>query len=411
MEKKASCCGCTACKMVCPQQCIEMEYDEEGFIYPIVDNTKCIHCGVCKNICPFEKNDTINEDPIAIAAFCKDEQIRYESSSGGVFTILATNVIEHGGIVCGAIFDSNTKKVKHFCVDTVDGLKVFRGSKYIQSELGNLYNKIQYYLAMDRKVLFSGTSCQVAGLKAYLRKEYENLVCVEVICHGVPSTKLWKNYVNYVEKKKGKIIDQIYFRSKKYSLGNYNVRDRICNKTDTFQFAFENSFFRLFNSNICLRPSCYECKVKGKNTKADISLGDFWHIDEIYSDLDDGKGISLVLLCTEKGKQLFKDVSDNMMIYKDKIDYRIACKCNPAVINTMTKSDKRDEFFKDLCILDYDKLVKKYSPKTGKIILKGILLRIGIWKIIQKLRNGHEVNNGEYGIRIILKNDKSNISK
>lgn len=388
MEKKQNCCGCTACKVACPKQCIEMEYDEEGFQYPVVDNEKCVHCGVCKTVCPFKNTDTISDVPYAIAAFCTENKIRYESSSGGVFTVLAVNIIEQGGIVCGAIFDSSTKKVKHICVDTVDGLDGFKGSKYIQSELGNLYKIIQNYLVSGRKVLFSGTSCQVAGLKTYLRKEYDNLICVEVICHGVPSLKLWERYVEYVEKKKHKEIENVQFRSKKYSWGNYGIKTRFCDKTNIFQFSFENAFFRLFNSNLCLRPSCYECKVKGKNTRADISLGDFWHIDEIYPNLDDGKGISLVLLCTEKGKQLFNAVSDKMMIFDDKIDYKIACECNSAIIKSMTKSNKRECFFKDLCVMDFDELVKKYSPKTGKIVLKGILLRIGAWQTVQKLRNG-----------------------
>ena len=388
MEKKENCCGCTACKIACPQQCIEMKYDEEGFQYPIVDDKKCVHCGICNAICPFKNIYTITDIPFAVAAFCKDDEIRYESSSGGIFTALATNIIEQGGIVCGAIFDSNTKAVRHICVDTVDGLNAFRGSKYIQSELGDVYNNIHNYLVNGRIVLFSGTSCQVAGLKAYLRKEYENLICVEVICHGVPSLKLWKLYVEYNEKKKNKTIENVQFRSKKYSWGNFGIKTGFCDKTDIFQFSFENSFFRLFNSNLCLRPSCYECKAKGKNTRADISLGDFWHIDEIYPDLDDGKGISLVLLCTEKGKHFFEHVSDKMMIFNDKIDYKTACRCNPAIVKSMSKSDKREYFFKDLCNMEFDKLVKKYSPKTVKMIIKGVLLRSGVWQVIQKSRNG-----------------------
>ena len=251
MEKKQNCCGCTACKVACPKQCIEMEYDEEGFQYPVVDNEKCVHCGVCKTVCPFKNTDTISDVPYAIAAFCTENKIRYESSSGGVFTVLAVNIIEQGGIVCGAIFDSSTKKVKHICVDTVDGLDGFKGSKYIQSELGNLYKIIQNYLVSGRKVLFSGTSCQVAGLKTYLQKEYDNLICVEVICHGVPSLKLWERYVEYVEKKKHKEIENVQFRSKKYSWGNFGIKTRFCDKTNIFQFSFENAFFRLFNSNLC----------------------------------------------------------------------------------------------------------------------------------------------------------------
>ena len=405
MENKENCCGCTACVQACPQQCIKMVYDEEGFIYPEIDNAICIQCGICKNVCPFNKIDIITDEPIALAAFCKDNRIRYNSSSGGIFSILAQYIIKQNGVVFGAMFDSDTKKVKHKCVNTIEGIELFRGSKYIQSELNDSYKEAEKYLLNGEKVLFSGTSCQVAGLKSYLRKDYSNLICVEVICHGVPSLKLWNLYVDYIEKKNNKEFENIKFRSKKYSWENFGTNLTFNGKKDIFQFSFENPFFRLFNSNLCLRPSCYRCKVKGKNTKADISLGDFWHIDEVYPNLDDGKGISLVLLCTKKGKLLFDSISDDIKAFTDKIDYNIACKCNQAIVNSMDESNRRSDFFNDLETMNFECLEKIYSPKTWKIVLKGALLRTGIWKIIQKLRkNGGGVNNTDYGIYITFKN-------
>lgn len=404
MEKRENCCGCSACAQACPKQCIKMIYDEEGFIYPDVDSTMCVQCGICDNVCPFNKTDIITDEPVALAAFCKDDSIRYKSSSGGIFTILAQGIIKQNGVVFGAMFDSDTKKVKHTCVDTIEGLEIFRGSKYIQSELNNSYKEVEKHLLKGRKVLFSGTSCQVAGLKSYLRKDYLNLICVEVICHGVPSLKLWNLYVDYIEKKNNKALESIKFRSKKYSWEDFGTKLKFHGKKDIFQFSFENPFFRLFNSNLCLRPSCYKCKVKGKNTKADISLGDFWHIDEIYPNLDDGKGISLVLLCTKKGKQLFDSISDEMNVFYDKIDYNIACKCNQAIVNSMDESNRRTEFFNDLSIMKFEELEKKYTPKTSKIILKGVLFRTHIWKIIQKLRKNGGVKNIDYGIYITFKN-------
>lgn len=402
MGKKENCCGCTACVQACPQRCIKMVYDEEGFQYPEIDKTICVHCGICDKVCPFNKNDVIDTDPIAVAAYCKDNRIRYQSSSGGIFTILAISILKQNGVVFGAVFDSKTKKVKHMSVDSIEGLDRFRGSKYIQSELNDSYKNIENYLLKGTKVLFSGTSCQVAGLKSYLRKDYSNLVCVEVICHGVPSLKLWNLYVDDIEKKMNKEIDNVQFRCKKYSWENFGTNISFCGKSNLFQFSFENPFFRFFNSNLCLRPSCYNCKVKGKNTKADISLGDFWHIDEIYPNLDDGKGISLVLLCTEKGKQLFDSVSDEMIVFTNGVDYRTACSCNPAIEKSMEESNKREKFFKDLPNMGFDELVNTYSPKTSKITIKGILLRTGAWKTIQKLRN-RGVSNSDYGIYVSFK--------
>ena len=195
-----------------------------------------------------------------------------------------------------------------------------------------------------------------------MRKDYSNLICVEVICHGVPSLKLWNLYVDYIEKKNNKEFENIKFRSKKYSWENFGTNLTFNGKKDIFQFSFENPFFRLFNSNLCLRPSCYRCKVKGKNTKADISLGDFWHIDEVYPNLDDGKGISLVLLCTKKGKLLFDSISDDIKVFTDKIDYNIACKCNQAIVNSMDESNRRSDFFNDLETMNFECLEKIYSP-------------------------------------------------
>ena len=195
IKEKAFCCGCNACVQRCPKQCISMHEDEEGFLYPRVDKTICIECGLCEKVCPVINQNEPRKPLKVYAAYNKDEKIRRESSSGGVFTAIAEQVIDEGGIVFGACFDENWE-VKHDYTETKEGLKAFRGSKYVQSRIKDNYQKAEHYLKEGRKVLFSGTPCQIAGLKKYLCKEYENLLTVDFICHGVPSPKVWRMYLN-----------------------------------------------------------------------------------------------------------------------------------------------------------------------------------------------------------------------
>ena len=197
---KSQCCGCTACVSVCPKQCIAMQEDEEGFLYPVVDTSLCIDCNLCQKVCP-ELHPMNTRTPLHVyAAKHKDEQIRLASSSGGIFTLLAEKVIDEGGVVFGARFNASWEVV-HDYTETKEGLTAFRGSKYVQSWLGNCFSKVRSFLSEGRKVMFTGTPCQVAGLKQYLRKEYDNLLTVDVVCHGVPSPKVWRMYLDEVARK------------------------------------------------------------------------------------------------------------------------------------------------------------------------------------------------------------------
>lgn len=271
-----------------------------------------------------------------------------------------------------------------------------RGSKYIQSDIGNIYLKIRELLLHGKKVLFSGTPCQVAGLRSCLGSNFSNLVCVEVICHGVPPTGLWKKYVQHVERKEKKRIEKVFFRSKKYSWNDFGVNTEYWDFSKKFQFSFENPFFRVFNSNLCLRETCYNCKFKGLSTRADIALGDFWHVEEIDANLDDGKGISIVLLCTNKGKILFKEIVDKLNICIENVDYEKACKLNAAINKSMPKSDKRDQFLVDMNELSFNELSKKYFSLNVKQKLKGVLIRTGLYKV---LKSGGQ-SNMNYGMLI-----------
>ncbi len=386
------CCGCGACNNICPTHAIEMKYDSEGFIYPIVDDAKCVHCNRCKDVCPILGERTMNNTPEVIAAYCKDSSLRYYSSSGGVFPVLANNILSKGGVVCGAYFDSTDQKAKHIIIRQESDLKLLQGSKYIQSEIGDVFNSVKGILDRNGIVLFSGTSCQVAGLKKFLNKDYEKLYCVELICHGVPSSLLWKKYVESAEKKERKRIKNISFRDKKYCWGKQKRIYSIDYSNKMFQFSFENPYFRLFNSNLCLRPSCYKCRFKGLYSKSDISLGDFWNVNKIDESLDDGKGLSLVLIETKKGKELFENVNKQLFICRDKIEYKLACECNSAINKSMNESLQRENFFYDLRKMNFEQISKKYSPSGLKVFIKGNLLRL------KKIFSFRKNTNSEFGI-------------
>lgn len=383
MKITTNCCGCGVCSNVCTQNCIEMTLDAEGFLFPTVNTKMCVHCGICENVCPINQKKEIISSPVVIGAFSKEDTLRYESSSGGVFSVLATEIISQGGVVCGVEFDAINQNARHVIINKIDDLAKLRGSKYIQSEVGSVYIDVKKYLLAGRKVLFSGTPCQIAGLRSFLRKDYDNLLCVEVICHGVPSTGLWGNYIQEIEKKENKRVVNVLFRNKKYSWSEFGLSKEYSDLSQKFLFSFEDPFFRMFNSNLCLRKSCYKCEFKGLNTKADISLGDFWHVDEINSKLDDGKGISIVLLCTNKGKDFFYRISHKMNICIKDIDYETACRLNSAIVKSMPESDKRNQFFEDMQVMTFEDLSNKYFPLRMKQKIKGMLLRTGVWKLIK----------------------------
>lgn len=215
LTDKSQCCGCEACRNVCPKQCITLKEDKEGFLYPEINVTTCIKCGLCERVCPMLLQSNKERMPVAVyAAKHKDDNIRLVSSSGGAFTFLAEKVIEQGGVVFGARFDENWQVV-HDYVETKSELSLFRGSKYVQSRIGNSYQQVQQFLKSGRLVLFTGTSCQILGLKLFLRKQYDNLLAIDVICHGVPSPKVWKKYLNEVAFGHCSQITDISFRNKK----------------------------------------------------------------------------------------------------------------------------------------------------------------------------------------------------
>lgn len=346
LTDKSQCCGCEACRNVCPGQCITMREDREGFLYPEVNVTTCINCGLCEIVCPMLLQSNKERTPFAVyAAKHKDDNIRLVSSSGGVFTLLAEKVIEQGGVVFGARFDENWEVV-HGYVETKSELSLLRGSKYVQSRIGNSYRQVRQFLKSGRKVLFTGTSCQILGLKLFLRKQYDNLLTIDVICHGVPSPKVWKKYLDEVSLGHCSQTTDISFRDKQHGWHDFSLKIKRSDST-TYCGKFKmDLYIKLFLCNLTLRPSCYACIAKSGKSGSDVTLGDFWGIENVMPEFDDDKGCSVVLVYNSKLLSLFEDIE------KKKVSYEQAKQGNPSLEKSVICPVNRNYFFN---LLDNEK--------------------------------------------------------
>lgn len=319
ITNKNHCCGCSACAQICPKQCIAMMPDSEGFCYPKINETICVKCGLCEKVCPMLKSQNMQGQVHAWAAYCKEDKIRLASSSGGIFSLLAEEILEEGGVVFGAAFDGQMM-VHHVAVESVRDLERLRGSKYLQSRIENSYADVKAYLAADRKVLFSGTACQIAGLLHFLGRPYEKLWTVDVLCHGVPTPTLWKNYLSEQNRAFKMPVRQISFRDKSQGWKKYQVAWKVEGGKIYRQPASRNSYMRLFLSNICLRPSCYDCHFKGFPRVSDLTLGDCWGVEQHSPEMDDDKGTSVVIVNTEKGNTLREKIAGRCVWKEEKLD-------------------------------------------------------------------------------------------
>lgn len=305
------CCGCEACVHSCPRQCIEMKEDDKGFLYPEADGERCIQCGLCEKVCPRLNPDDCKAPVRVSAAKNQDEAERKDSSSGGIFILLAKQVVLQGGVVFGVTYDENWMPV-HGCADNVRDLKQFQGSKYVQSRISGAFVKAKGFLEAGRKVLFSGTPCQISGLKHLLGKEYENLLTVEVVCHGVPSPKVWRDYLDYLKRETDITppIEHISFRDKRNGWEDYDFVIASSDSQNTiFREPFkDNLYMKCFLRNLSVRPSCFSCRAKGGRSRADISLGDFWDMKQYLPEFHDDKGVTLVHINSDKGLEYFRKI-------------------------------------------------------------------------------------------------------
>lgn len=331
---KSQCCGCTACASICSKQCIQMIEDKEGFLYPQINHSVCVDCGLCEKVCPVLHPVQTQEKPAVFAAINNNSIIREQSSSGGIFTLLAEQTINKGGVVFGACFDKEWNVV-HRYTETPGGLSVFRGSKYVQSDMGTSFQDAKRFLDQGREVLFSGTPCQVAGLKNYLRKSYSTLLTVEVACHGVPSPKVWNSYLS--DKKN---INYINFRSKCKGWKGYHMILEYVGHKEIIP-STESLYIKAFLSDLSVRPSCFACPAKINCSQSDVLIADFWGIDQIQPEIDDNKGCSLVMVNNSEILPLLRQL--DCQLYPQNFD--CALKYNPAIVKTFHQPVNRKFFF------------------------------------------------------------------
>lgn len=372
-----NCSGCHACYNACPTGCISMEYDSEGFLYPKIDNEKCINCGKCDNVCPVINEYKAGEKGKAYACINKDESVREKSSSGGVFGLIAEHVLDNGGVVFGAAFDEDFN-VEHIKVDNKEDLDRLRGSKYVQSSIGTAFKQAKECLDDGRLVLFTATPCQISGLKAYLGRDYDNLILQDIVCHGVPSPKVWQKYIAFREKSAGAKTRRMLFRHKKYGWKTYSLLFEFTNNKEYVKILHDDFYMKGFLANLYLRPSCYECHSKSVCRQSDITLADFWGIENVMSEMDDNKGTSLVLVNSEKGQKIFEKISENMDFRAVDIDE--ALKYNSAAYKSVPMPKTRSVFMNSLDKYEFDVLIKKCIPSkpAGKVFrkLKSIIKRM-----------------------------------
>lgn len=343
---KHNCCGCSACSSICPKHCITMQADNEGFLYPKVNEADCIDCGLCEKVChelhPFEER----KPQKVYAAINKDEEVRLKSSSGGIFHLLAEKTIAEGGVVFGARFDEQWQVVIDYA-ETMDGVRAFMGSKYVQARMDTAYADAKRFLKEGRKVLFSGTPCQIAGLNHYLRKPHDNLLTVDIICHGTPSPKVWSRYLDEVVTAGRKAIHDVQFRNKRDGWKAFNFTmayDKDEKGVSLFSHHQQNQYMRAFLRDMILRPSCYQCQAKSGRSHSDITIADFWGINTEMPEMDDDKGTGLVLVNTEKGQSALDWTKTN---HKETTS-ETAVRHNPAYFRSVVPHPKRAAFFAQL---------------------------------------------------------------
>ncbi len=312
---------------------------------------------------------------ITYAAFNIDEEERKASSSGGIFVLLAHYILDEGGVVYGVAMNDSCDCAEYIRIDKIENLSKIMGSKYIQARINDTFFNVKEDLNSDKLVLFSGTGCQVNGLKNYLSREYKNLFCVDVVCHGVPSPKLWKMYKEYIEHKSKAILKSVNFRCKKIGWNEFGVNETFSKNKTVYTSRRINPYMKMFLFNLCLRPSCYECTAKSLRY-ADLTIADFWGIDLIEPSINDNKGVSMVIVRTKKGNELFSKIKKKIK-YKQ-VDYEQAIVNNSAEYKSVSKPENRESFFEDMNNTSFDYLQKKYAKITLKQRIKDILNKFKI---------------------------------
>ena len=395
IQNKTDCCGCTACANICPKNCITMEPDVEGFLYPKINNDLCVNCGLCEKVCPVMHPPILKDglqNLTACVARILDDAILQKSTSGGAISAISRYVLQSGGYVCGCVLNKNFL-TEHRLIESEQELNALCGSKYVQSSLDTCFIQIEKLLKKDKKVCFIGTPCQVAGLKNFLRKDYDNLLTIDLVCRSIPSLELYKKYLSYQEYKYQSKVRSINFRNKTYGY-----------HSGTLTIEFENGkkysgsnrvdlFMKTFHNNIASRPSCYKCKFKTRDRCSDFTMFDSWKPEKIVKVPlnDDDKGYTNVILHSEKAKNIINQL-DNIKIYPADID-KIFLYAGSMESESIQRPKNRQSFFnglKEVSDSSFEKYIKSYISVTKKDLFlektKYFLYKMGLLKILKKLK-------------------------
>lgn len=392
-DKKESCCGCTSCKNICPKQAIIMNQDEEGFAYPTIDQTLCIDCRLCRKVCAFQNGYNTSENldkPEVYALKHKSDGVRKESTSGGAFTAISDYILLKKGAIYGAAYDENFR-VFHRRAESEEQRNRFRGSKYVQSDLNDVFAQVKEDLGNNINVLFTGTSCQVAGLNSYLEQARvitEKLITIDLICHGVPSPKIFAEFISFLEKKNRSKVKQYNFRSKANGWGHTEEAVFESGKRDCTSILSQTNK-ELFYLDLSLRPACHECKYSNFSKPADITIADFWGIENYFPEFKDSLGISAVIVNTNKGKSIFSELGDTVYIMQSNI-YDCAAR-QKNLYNPSPRNPRRNEFWNDYFQHGFEFIIKKYAGyslkgRTKKLTIK-ILKNYGLLDIVVKFKH------------------------
>ena len=390
-EGKEHCCGCSACANVCPKNSIVMETDEEGFLYPKIDTNSCIECGACIKVCDFHKKEYAVKIPIEQEVYALKhigEDVRRSSSSGGAFTAISDYVLKNNGVVYGAIFNDQFEVI-HSKAFNMEQRNKMRGSKYVQSTLGSIFKDIKATLKSGKLVLFTGTPCQNGGLKSYLGNEYDNLITCDIICYGVPSPKVWEDYKNKLENKYNDKIKNVTFRAKDKGWRDGSLKVEF-NHSKYLKSMQDDPYHILFFSHLNIRPSCHECVYASFHRATDLTMGDFWGIENSEKSFDDDKGVSVLLVNTKKGKKIVEEIKSDLSLIKSN-----HANCYQPIFEAPSKiSPRRQLFWKEYLQEDSTNIIDKYG-RIGTIqtivkkVIVPILKKTGLFNFVARIYFKH----------------------
>lgn len=377
------CTGCAACRAVCLKGAIAMVADGEGFLRPRVDGARCVGCHRCEQVCPVLQPGEPDASPVCYAAYTRDEELRLKSSSGGIFTELARPIVESGGVVFGCVLEHSRLVAIHAKAETMEDLAEMRGSKYVQSDLRDTFREARAALENGRQVLFSGTPCQIAGLNGFLGRRYDNLLTVEVVCHGVSSPAVFEAYKARIAQALGHLPVAVSFRDKYYSWRRFALTVSFAEGGERRADHHTDFYLQAFCAGLCLRPSCYQCVAREGRSGVDVTLGDFWGAEVLCPDLDDNRGLSWVTLHTETGRAAWNQVSGRLICRE--VTVTDAMRENMCYVRSVRRPWGRRVFMRRFArTADWERLLLR--ARLGVWPVRTV--RLGLWHLKQRFLGG-----------------------